>query len=58
MAAKLDNPQPEAPAEVVAPDFILLQKGPDGSWGLSSNVHNPERILRIIGAQMVLRHEG
>jgi hypothetical protein len=51
MAAKKTEPQ--APA----PPFILLQKGEDGGWRWESNIKNPERILRIIGANLVLRND-
>jgi hypothetical protein len=45
--------EPQAPP----PPFILLKRDADGGWRWESNVKNPERILRIVGAQMVLRHE-
>ena len=37
--------------------FIHLEADGKGGWEFSSNIPNPERILRIIGAQLTLRNE-
>ena len=48
----------EEPVPVAPPiPFIHLEADGKGGWRLSSNIPNPERILRIIGAQLTLRNE-
>jgi hypothetical protein len=37
--------------------YIHLELNANGGWDLTSNISNPERILRIVGAKLVLRTE-
>lgn len=58
---KMDE-QPKEPEEktdgsVVNKPFILLEQDGQGGWDIKSNLNNPERHLRLIGATLVLRTE-
>ncbi len=37
--------------------YIHLELNANGGWDLTSSISNPERILRIVGAKLVLRNE-
>lgn len=47
-----DKTAEEAGASV---PFIHLEPDDEGNWRYTSNLVNPERVLRILGAQLVLR---
>ena len=56
LGAMEDNVEEPVPVAPPTP-FIHLEADDKGGWQFSSNIPNPERILRIIGAQLTLRNE-
>lgn len=48
--------QDNTSSEEVKP-YIHLEADDKGMWSLASNLTNPERHLRIIGAKLTLRAE-
>lgn len=52
----MEEEQVQPPEEDDTPT-ILLQLDANGDWQIKSNIKNPERILRMIGARLVIRNE-
>ena len=50
------GPEPQKAAIPTKPTIILEQQD-DGGWRVLGNVKNPERMVRLLGAQLVIKNE-